>query len=85
MHAPSVAGWAIIIVLVLLLFAAPKLPKMARSLGQSLRIFKSEMKQMKDDGKDKPASAQASAPAPASTEETVEGRIVDDGPQGPRA
>jgi sec-independent protein translocase protein TatA len=33
----------------LLLFGAPKLPGMARSIGQSLRIFKSEVKQMKDD------------------------------------
>ncbi|WP_026533874.1 Sec-independent protein translocase subunit TatA [Arthrobacter sp. H14] len=39
----------IIIILALLLFGAPKLPGMARSIGQSLRIFKSEVKQMKDD------------------------------------
>lgn len=43
--------WAIIIIIIvaLLLFGAPKLPGMARSIGQSLRIFKSEVKQMKDD------------------------------------
>ena len=46
-------GWqlVIIIALVLLLFAAPKLPAMARNLGQSMRIFKSEVKQMKDEDK----------------------------------
>jgi sec-independent protein translocase protein TatA len=44
-------GWhlVIIIVLAILLFGAPKLPGMARSMGQSLRIFKSEVKQMKDE------------------------------------
>jgi sec-independent protein translocase protein TatA len=45
-------GWhlIIIIVLALVLFAAPKLPGMARSLGQSMRIFKSEVRAMKKDG-----------------------------------
>lgn len=38
-----------IVVIALLLFGAPKLPGMARSLGQSMRIFKSEVRQMKDD------------------------------------
>ncbi|WP_347040213.1 Sec-independent protein translocase subunit TatA [Glutamicibacter halophytocola] len=44
-------GWhlVIIIVLALLLFGAPKLPGLARSMGQSPRIFKSEVRQMKDD------------------------------------
>ncbi|WP_313814621.1 Sec-independent protein translocase subunit TatA [Glutamicibacter sp.] len=44
-------GWhlVIIIVLALLLFGAPKLPGLARSMGQSLRIFKSEVRQMKED------------------------------------
>lgn len=50
----------ILVVLLLLLFGAPKLPGMARSLGQSMRIFKSEVEQMKQsgesaqDGSDKP-------------------------------
>lgn len=44
-------GWQIVIIVVLaiLLFGAPKLPGLARSVGQSLRIFKSEVRQMKDD------------------------------------
>lgn len=39
-------GWhaVIILVIVLLIFGAPKLPGLAKSLGQSLNIFKSEMK-----------------------------------------
>ena len=42
----------LILVVILLLFGAPKLPGMARSLGQSMRIFKSEVKEMKKDGED---------------------------------
>jgi sec-independent protein translocase protein TatA len=45
--------WPIVIIIIvaLLLFAAPKLPAMARSLGQSMRIIKAEVKEMKNDGK----------------------------------
>ncbi len=41
--------WPIVIIIVvaLLLFAAPKLPMMARSLGQSVRILRSEVKEIK--------------------------------------
>lgn len=47
-------GWhlLIIIAVVLLLFGAPKLPGLAKSLGQSMRIFRSEVKQMKDESKE---------------------------------
>lgn len=39
----------ILLVIILLLFGAPKLPGMARSLGQSMKIFKSEVKDLRDD------------------------------------
>lgn len=44
-------GWHLLIILavILLLFGAPKLPQLARSVGQSMRIFKSEVKTMKDE------------------------------------
>lgn len=62
-------GWHLLIVLavVLLLFGAPKLPGLARSLGQSMRIFRSEVKQMKDDDGDKSdasSSDEAGSPKP---------------------
>lgn len=62
--------WPIVIIIVvaLLLFAAPKLPAMARSLGQSMRIIKSEVKEMKNDGKTEP---------PADATGPVEGKIVN--------
>ena len=39
----------LIILAILLLFGCKKLPDASRSLGRSLRIFKGEMKGMKDD------------------------------------
>ncbi|WP_018549152.1 Sec-independent protein translocase subunit TatA [Streptomyces sp. LaPpAH-108] len=40
----------LILVVIVLLFGAKKLPDMARSLGKSARILKSEAKAMKEDG-----------------------------------
>jgi sec-independent protein translocase protein TatA len=41
----------IVLIVIAVLFGAKRLPDSARSLGRSLRIFKSEMKEMKDDDK----------------------------------
>ncbi|MEJ6548474.1 Sec-independent protein translocase subunit TatA [Corynebacterium sp. USCH3] len=46
-------GWPeilIILLVIVLLFGATKLPTLARSAGRSMRIFKSEMTEMKNDG-----------------------------------
>lgn len=50
----NLTGWhfLIILVVILLLFGAPKLPLLARSLGQSMKIFKNEIK---SDSADEPA------------------------------
>jgi len=42
----NLTGWhfLIILVIILLLFGAPKLPALARSLGQSMKILKSEVR-----------------------------------------
>jgi sec-independent protein translocase protein TatA len=62
----------LIILAVLLLFGYKKLPDASRSMGRSMRIFKSEMKGMKDDDvRDKepaattPVRGEIVAPAPA--------------------
>ncbi len=70
----------IIIIVVVLLFAAPKLPGMARSLGQSMRIIKSEVKEMKNDGRSENTASPTGAPNTAA-EPPVEGRIVNNPPQ----
>jgi sec-independent protein translocase protein TatA len=55
--------WHVIIILglLVLLFGSRKLPDAARSIGQSLRIFKSEMKAAGQDGE---AHQDAAAPQP---------------------
>ncbi|CQR64941.1 Sec-independent protein translocase subunit TatA [Streptomyces leeuwenhoekii] len=49
----------LILVVIILLFGAKKLPDMARSLGKSARILKSEAKAMKEEDK---SSAPAGPP-----------------------
>lgn len=46
----NLGGWTglIVLVVILLLFGAPKLPALAKSLGQSLKIFKSEVRPSDD-------------------------------------
>ncbi|MDX2932157.1 Sec-independent protein translocase subunit TatA [Streptomyces ipomoeae] len=49
----------LILVVIVLLFGAKKLPEMARSLGKSARILKSEAKAMKSEGQDNSTAASA--------------------------
>ncbi|MYW02422.1 Sec-independent protein translocase subunit TatA [Streptomyces sp. SID3343] len=82
-------GWPeiiLILVIVVLLFGAKRLPDTARALGRSLRILKSETKAMKDDGSgeapaaaDKPAQ---SAEAPARTIQAAPGDVTQARPVG---
>ena len=51
----------ILLIVVLVLFGAKRLPDSARSLGKSLRIFKGEMKEMKNDGEEKKDGTDGSA------------------------
>ncbi|MGI5289657.1 Sec-independent protein translocase subunit TatA [Nonomuraea polychroma] len=59
----------LILVALVLLFGAKKLPDLARGVGRSLRIFKAETSKMTEDDDDKPTVVQATpepqqAPAP---------------------
>ncbi|MCW2519826.1 MAG: twin arginine-targeting protein translocase, TatA/E family [Mycobacterium sp.] len=60
--------WLIVIAIFVLLFGAKKLPDAARSLGKSMRIFKSEIKEMQSDGKEDEAARPASSPTPITSE-----------------
>ena len=64
--------WVIVIAVFVLLFGAKKLPDAARSLGQSMRIFKSEVKEMKDKPEAETGSNVAGRPAPTATPITSE-------------
>lgn len=59
----------LILVVLILLFGAKRLPDAARSLGRSMRIFKTEVKEMRND--DEEAARTSEAPR------QVEGRVVD--------
>jgi len=57
----------IILLVILVLFGGKKLPEAARGLGRSMRIFKSEVKEMRDDDE-----GDSSARGP------IEGRVLDE-------
>lgn len=82
----GLTGWHFLIILavILLLFGAAKLPALAKSMGQSARVFKGEMKAMKDEDASRPdASATgttASAEAPSPEVRTDAGGTTDSKP-----
>jgi sec-independent protein translocase protein TatA len=56
----------VLVLIILLLFGAKRLPDVARGLGRSLRIFKSETKDLHGaDAADAPAAVDAPAPSPS--------------------
>lgn len=63
----NLQGWHLLVILlvILLLFGAAKLPALAKSMGQSARAFKKEIKEMKEEDA-------ASAPSPTLVEGVVE-------------
>jgi sec-independent protein translocase protein TatA len=64
----------LILLVVVVLFGSRRLPDAARGLGRSMRIFKAEVKQMKDDDGDetRPAGETRASVDP----EPLEGRVV---------
>lgn len=60
----------VLILIIILVFGAKRLPDAARSLGRSMRIFKSEVKEMREDHDEDDDTGRRRAP--------LEGRIVDD-------
>ena len=48
---PQGLEWLVILAIVVLVFGAAKLPDLARSSGQALRIFKTETKDLREDDK----------------------------------
>jgi sec-independent protein translocase protein TatA len=72
--------WAILAVVVILLFGAKKLPDAARSLGKSMRIFKSELREMQTETKAQAPSLEtpsATPAAPPANPQPVQSQRVD--------
>jgi sec-independent protein translocase protein TatA len=66
--------WLILAAVMILLFGAKRLPDAARSLGKSMRIFKSEIRELHDEG----TSAAQPAPAQPVQSERVEPPTADE-------
>lgn len=69
MGAMSPTHWLIVLGVLVLLFGAKKLPELARSVGQSTRVFKGEMRGLKADAEcaairhANPAATESETPA----------------------
>ena len=51
----------LVVLVIVLLFGAKKLPELARSMGRPMRIFKSEVKEMKEENNTPEQQAQIAA------------------------
>jgi sec-independent protein translocase protein TatA len=73
----------IVLVIVILLFGATKLPALAKSVGQSARIFRSEVKGMKDDDTKTDSTAKSEAPSVAAsvTSDVAAGPVSESQPK----
>jgi sec-independent protein translocase protein TatA len=72
---PNLRGseWLIIILLIVLLFGAKRLPDAARSIGRSLRIFKAETKGLAEaEGASAPQPPAGTQPAQAAQPDATE-------------
>ena len=76
----ALAPWHIIILLIvfMVLFGAKRLPGAAKSLGEAMKVFKTETKGLTHDSTDTPAAAAplastpVPAPQPAQTQQQIE-------------
>ena len=73
----------IILLIVVLLFGAKKLPETARGLGRSMRIFKAETKGLREDD-ETPEAAPAPRQVEARRTDTPEGAIPTATPESER-
>ena len=78
--------WIVILVLLILLFGANKLPDIASNLGQSLKVFKKEVKELReeDDAAQQKPPAQIQQPQEGTyyTQPTQPGQSASQSPEG---
>ena len=71
----------VLVLIILLLFGAKRLPDVARGMGRSLRVFKAETKDLHAEGEDGPeAVAAADAPAAVDAPTAVDAPATVDAP-----
>ncbi len=71
--------WAVIIIVLVLLFGAKRLPDAARSLGRSMRILKAETRGLHEDDVEAKSEAQQMSRQP------LDGQVVNPPAAQPRA
>lgn len=67
MGAMSPTHWLIVLGVLVLLFGAKKLPELARSVGQSTRLFRGEMRGLREE-EEKSEKSETATAAPAAVE-----------------
>lgn len=75
----SAVEWIILVVVLLLAFGSAKLPDIARSLGRSARVMRSELDELKDEARDAKNARTAPGPLPRATDPTAPSDRPDDG------
>jgi sec-independent protein translocase protein TatA len=73
--------WIVLLVVVLLLFGSSRLPGLAKSVGQSMKIFKKEVKDLREDRSDADGSSAGNAAdnAPGASTTTTTGSTTGTG------
>ena len=68
----------VLLVLVLVVFGSGRLPDIAKSVGQSMKVFKKEIKELRDEDDDKKPAAQIQQPQEGTyyTEPTPSGQTA---------
>lgn len=64
----------VVVLLIVVIFGAKRLPDVSRSLARSMRIFKSEVREMKEEDR----AASGSSAKPGTPTHPLEGRVVDE-------
>lgn len=82
MGALKPAHWIVLIVVVLLVFGAGRLPDVAKSLGQSMKVFKKEVKELREDDDQPPAQIQQPQEGTYYTQPTQQGQTAPNGNGG---
>ena len=72
--------WHLVVLLlvILLLFGANRLPDLARSVGRSMKILKSEVKDLRDEPSVDPSAGEAGSPTTDAADQHRSGSAGDD-------